>query len=364
MSQRVFPLKQRKPSSLDGLSYPVSDRITPAFGSRILPSGPIHSEVISRGKRVSVVSFSGDSILYSRYAIDVLGQKPLHLNAIRTVDGLRKAGFSGVSPMRRRPLFVITVPDFSSMSEIENRLRSFGDDLSVGLSGFRLGISSGKMAYAPLVGAMALGMVSALYLEHSFGTGAKADDQVQYVPVAQQPIDARVLGAETTNEADVDITQVLLQLSAKDPSKIEFENRVRKMVKGYPIEDMVPYIVEQDRTVAIYLIAIAKKESGWGAHVPVLDGQDCFNYWGSRGIRLLMGTGGHTCFNSRKDAVETVGKRLHTLIYDNNLSTPEELIVWKCGSTCAGHDPYGVQKWISDVDLYYEKLNAVDSTNG
>ncbi|MEI7750308.1 MAG: hypothetical protein WCJ25_04900 [Candidatus Moraniibacteriota bacterium] len=327
-------------------------------------SGSVRSEVISRGKRVSVVSFSGDSILYPRYAIDVLGEKPLYLNRIRTVDGLRQPGFSGVSPTRRRPIVIaITVPDLSAIRGLEARFQTFGEDLSAGLSGFRLGISSGKAAYVPLVGAMALGMVSALYLEHSFGAGAKADDQVQYVPI-EQPLDARVLGAETTNDADVDIANVLMELSAQDPSKVEFENRIREMVKGYPIEDMVPYIVEQDRTVATYLIAIAKKESGWGVHVPVLDGQDCFNYWGYRGIRLMMGTGGHTCFNSRKDAVETVGKRLHTLIYDNNLSTPEELIVWKCGSTCAGHDPYSVQKWISDVDMYYEKLNVSEETSG
>jgi len=303
-------------------------------------------------------------MLYSRYAIDVLGEKPLYLSRIRTVDGLRQPGFAGVSPMHRRPIVIaVAIPDFSAIRGLEERFRSFGDDLSAGLSGFRLGISSGKAAYVPLVGAMALGMVSALYLEHSFGAGAKADDQVRYVPI-EQPLDARVLGEETTNEADVDIANVLMELSAQDPSKVEFENRIREMVKGYPIEDMVPYIVEQDRTVAIYLVAIAKKESGWGVHVPVLEGQDCFNYWGYRGIRVLMGTGGHTCFNSRKDAVETVGKRLYTLIYEKNLSTPEDLIVWKCGSSCAGHDPYSVQKWISDVDLYYEKLNVLDQAGG
>ena len=120
---------------------------------------------------------------------------------------------------------------------------------------------------------------------------------------------------------------------------------------------MLPYIFEKDRLVATFLIAIGKKESAWGVHVPVLDDQDCFNYWGFRGQRRLMGTGGHTCFNSRKDAVDTVAKRLSSLIHDSKLDTPQELILWKCGSTCAGHSPYSVQKWIADVDLYYQELN-------
>lgn len=302
-------------------------------------------------------------MLYSRYAVDTLRQKPLYLNPIRTVDGLRPAGFSGVTPMRRRPIGIsIRIPevDLTVFHELERRFQSFGDDLSVGLSGFRLGITSGRTAYVPLVGAMALGMVSALFLQHSFGSGVKADDQVQYVQV-QPTIDAKVLGTDT--ESDTDMQKILTDLSI-DKEQTDFERRVREMVKGYPIEDMVPYIVEQDRTVAMYLIAIAKKESAWGVHAPVLEGQDCFNYWGYRGIRMMMGTGGHTCFNSRKDAVETVAKRLHRLIYEENLSTPEELIVWKCGSSCAGHDPYSVQKWISDVDMYYEKLNVPEEGKG
>ncbi len=355
MSSRVSPLQNQKPSSVDGVSSAHPGRIVFIPESRNRVAGPVRSEVISHGRRVSVVSFSEDPILYSRYAVDVLGEKPMYLNPIKTVDGLRPAGFAGVTLMRRRS-FAISVPDLSAVHDLEARFQSFGEDLSVGLSGFRLGISSGKAAYVPLVGAMALGMLSALYLEQSFGTGAKADDQIQYVRV-EQPLTAKVLGAETTKETDIDTAKVLMELSTQDPSTKEFEKRVRDLVKGYPIEGMVPYIIEQDRTVAIYLVAIAKKESAWGIHSPVLDGEDCFNYWGYRGIRKLMGTGGHTCFNSRKDAVETVAKRLNTLIYENKLDTPQKLIKWKCGSSCAGHDPYGVQKWISDVDLYYRKLN-------
>ena len=135
------------------------------------------------------------------------------------------------------------------------------------------------------------------------------------------------------------------------------EDLAYETVEGYPIEKMLPYILDQDPEVAKYLIAIAKQESAWGKRVPVLNGQDCYNYWGYRGIRKLMGSGGHTCFNSRKDAVETVGKRLKELIYDYDRGTADRLIVWKCGSSCAGHSQAGVDRWIGVVDTYYDKLS-------
>jgi hypothetical protein len=151
----------------------------------------------------------------------------------------------------------------------------------------------------------------------------------------------------------------------KDDASIDAESEysldyeAHELVDGYPIEKMLPYILEQDPEVAKYLIAIAKQESAWGKRVPVLNGQDCYNYWGYRGKRKLMGSGGHTCFNSRKDAVETVGKRLHELIYDYDRKTPERLIVWKCGSSCAGHSQEGVDRWINTIKSNYNKLSDV-----
>jgi len=135
------------------------------------------------------------------------------------------------------------------------------------------------------------------------------------------------------------------------------ESEAEEMVEGYPIEKMLPYILEQDPEVAKYLIAMAKQESQWGKRVPVLNGQDCYNYWGFRSKRKLMGSGGHTCFNSRKDAVETVGRRIHELIYEYDRKTAERLIVWKCGNSCAGHSPEGVSRWIGTVDTYYQRLS-------
>jgi len=137
----------------------------------------------------------------------------------------------------------------------------------------------------------------------------------------------------------------------------QYKETVQKMVKGYPIEGMLSYIFEQDRLTSAFLIGIAKKESNWGKRVPVLNGQDCFNYWGYRGVRRLMGTGGHTCFNSSKDAVDTVAKRLSTLIHSEKLDTPEKMIIWKCGFSCSGHSRESVKKWISDVDMYFKQLS-------
>ncbi len=353
MSSRVFPLKERKSDHVDGIA-PAGDRTS--FVSRVSRTetdDSVRSVVFSRGRRTSVASFRGDGYLYPARAIDMLGERPIRLFSVRTVDGLRKPGFI---PSSERLIVSETffLPSKESFLAVEESFKTFGADISAGLSGFRFGISSGRLAYAPLIGAMALGMVSALSIEHSFGNGVQAEEaRVVYVERTQE---RTTLGTE---QDDLMSTEDLFsELSAQDPDKKEFESRIRKMVKGYPIEDMIPSIVEKDRTVAMFLIAIAKKESDWGKHVPVLEGQDCFNYWGYRGLRKMMGTGGHTCFNSRKDAVDTVGRRLEKLIYESKLDTPKELILWKCGSSCAGHSSYSVAKWISDVDLYYRKLNA------
>ncbi len=145
-------------------------------------------------------------------------------------------------------------------------------------------------------------------------------------------------------------------IALESTGKMELQRELNEMVEGYPIEQMVPYIAEQDEKVAAFLVAIAKKESAWGKRVPVLGGKDCFNYWGYRGGGNRVTRGGYTCFDSPQQAVETVGKRIAYLVQDQGLDTPNKMIVWKCGSTCAGHSSYGVQKWISDVSLYFKKI--------
>ena len=146
-------------------------------------------------------------------------------------------------------------------------------------------------------------------------------------------------------------------LPAKQITKpTAFATNIAKMVQGYPIEQMTPYILKQDPKVAAFMIAIAKKESAWGVHHPVLGGEDCFNYWGFRLKSDRMGSGGHTCFDSPQEAVEIVGARLSHLVNDEKIDTPKEMVIWKCGYGCDGPEADGSQKWIKDVDYYYKQM--------
>lgn len=140
--------------------------------------------------------------------------------------------------------------------------------------------------------------------------------------------------------------------------KTALEEDIVSLVKGYPIESMSGEIARHDRRVAAFMIAIAKKESNWGKRIPVLDGKDCYNYWGFREVRDRMGSGGHTCFENKRDAVRSVSRRIETLMYEYDRDTPQEMIVWKCGYSCDGHSDVSVDKWIRDVDYYFRKLKA------
>lgn len=150
-------------------------------------------------------------------------------------------------------------------------------------------------------------------------------------------------GAEKMIEADQDKNM---------PDRLN-EDIVRDMVKGYPIERMVPYIAKKDKAVAAFLIGIARKESGWGEHAPSYKGRDCYNYWGYKGNYNLVG--GYSCFDSPEQAIDAVGERIGQLI-GKKIDTPERMVVWKCGSSCAGHDPGGVKSWIGSVRQYWAKL--------
>ncbi|MBT3355905.1 glucosaminidase domain-containing protein [bacterium] len=133
----------------------------------------------------------------------------------------------------------------------------------------------------------------------------------------------------------------------------ELEGEIYEILKGNPMEEMAPLIAKKDRTVAAFLVGIAMKESGFGRHVPVLNGKNCYNYWGYRGIRKKMGTGGHTCFDGPQDAIDTVGGRLERLV-KIDVDTPQEMVLWKCGSACS-KDP-NAGRWINDVTINFSKL--------
>lgn len=142
-------------------------------------------------------------------------------------------------------------------------------------------------------------------------------------------------------------------LNEKNINNEEKKNKLNQMVIGYPIEEMIPFIAERDERTAAFLIAIARKESTWGQHAPSKNGRDCYNYWGYKGsYHLVMG---YSCFDSPEQAVQVVGDKIDQLIA-KKIDTPAKMVVWKCGSSCAGHDPGGVRSWIGTVESYMKKL--------
>ena len=52
-----------------------------------------------------------------------------------------------------------------------------------------------------------------------------------------------------------------------------FELELRTFTVGYPVAKMIPAILSQDRNVAVFLVAIAKKESNWGKAAPMKEGR-------------------------------------------------------------------------------------------
>lgn len=147
---------------------------------------------------------------------------------------------------------------------------------------------------------------------------------------------------------------------------VRVENRgIREKVTAlasdaYPLSDMAGSIATYDAHIAGLIVGIAKKESDWGKHTPKLHGEECFNYWGYRGYGNRGVTeDGYGCFEKPADAVNTIGNRLIELSQLRGTTDPERMIVWKCGSSCATHSPASVQKWISDVRLYYQQFAGV-----
>jgi hypothetical protein len=140
--------------------------------------------------------------------------------------------------------------------------------------------------------------------------------------------------------------------SEKDALKSE----IADIVKNTPMVAMTDSISEKNRTVAAFLVGIAMKESKFGIYSPKIAGRDCYNYWGFKGGGKTV-VGGYTCFASPEDAVDAVAKRIEKMVA-KGVKSPAQAISWKCGSSCAGHDPGGVHKWIADVAINFNKINS------
>ncbi|OGI25143.1 MAG: hypothetical protein A3J76_02965 [Candidatus Moranbacteria bacterium RBG_13_45_13] len=132
------------------------------------------------------------------------------------------------------------------------------------------------------------------------------------------------------------------------------EKQIRKLIKGYPIEKMTPYISKKDEKVAAFLVAIAKKESNWGVYSPKKNGRECYNYWGYRGQENPTPSG-YSCFSSPQQAVNIVGKRINNLVAQK-VDTPREMVLWKCGDGCTRSGARGEAKWVRDVEFFYKKI--------
>jgi hypothetical protein len=252
-------------------------------------------------------------------------------------------------------------------SDLKERYASLRIYFSDTLTGYTHGVSMVRAWNLSLIGSLIFGMFLMTMIYRYLGPGAQAKmqeakDKVETEQIMQKQEAERVLGEELVRQevekkAQDEYTAKLL-VDSVNAKQADFEKEIREMVKGYPIEQMVSEIAKKDRVVAAFLIGIARKESSWGVHVPVLNGEDCFNYWGYRGIREKMGTGGHTCFNSPKDAVDTVAKRIEFLVLDKKLNTPDKMVIWKCGSNCAvTGGQAAANKWIDDVNFYFRKFD-------
>jgi hypothetical protein len=70
-----------------------------------------------------------------------------------------------------------------------------------------------------------------------------------------------------------------------------------------------------------------------------------------------MGSGGHTCFDNPREAVDVVARRIAEIIERNDAQSARDMLVWKCGSDCSvTGGQRDADKWALDVDFYAEKI--------
>lgn len=224
-----------------------------------------------------------------------------------------------------------------------------------GLGRLRGGRNATKKNIVLAITILALG--TGLFFYSFFGTSAyaeKSHGDEEILPEHIDPLNKIGMGLELERCKN---RQSSCREIKKETSSLNGKEKIiLPEVSGHPIEEMVPHIQKRNDNTAAFLVAIAKKESNWGKYSPQKNGRTCYNYWGYRGSYNQTASG-YSCFDSPEQAIQEVGDRIENLI-GQNIDTPEEMIVWKCGATCAGHNPEDVRKWISDVKLYYDKINS------
>jgi hypothetical protein len=220
------------------------------------------------------------------------------------------------------------------------------------------------------VSVMCVAAITSVFLISHSTANSIAEEMMKSQKIATEKtiaIQTKVLGmkdekanSQFENNLDKFVLDTLKQFD--NIKSEEFEGELKGILAGSPMEKMTPLIAKQDRTIAAFIVGIAKKESDFGRHVPVLNGQDCFNYWGYRGIRSRMGSGGHTCFDSPEDAINTVAGRIKDLV-QADVDTPQEMVIWKCGSACNQDSQWAVKKWINDVSIYFQEISNKSKDN-
>lgn len=215
-----------------------------------------------------------------------------------------------------------------------------------------------RIVRAVFLSSVFLPAVAVTALHPRYGETSPAPDEAA-VPASPLPVADRMADAFRFIPDMPKETRLSRENRSDDPddsAEAVLAGGIRGIVSGYPIEAMADDIAHFDREVAALIVGIAKKESDWGRRSPRDASGDCFNYWGYKGSGGRGSAMGYACFDSRGEAVRAVGGRIAELVAARQASDPERLVVWKCGSSCAGHDPEGVRKWIADVRHYYEKV--------
>jgi len=152
------------------------------------------------------------------------------------------------------------------------------------------------------------------------------------------------------NEEDLEKKDVAF---AEEPNQ-KLKETLEEILKNTPMEQMVELIAKQDRIVAAFIVGIAMKESKFGVYSPKKNGRDCYNYWGYKGKENPV-RGGYSCFSSPQEAIEKVSIRIKRFT-DKGVSSPSQMLAWKCGSSCKNHDSKGITKWIADVSIHFNKV--------
>ncbi|HDH07560.1 MAG TPA: hypothetical protein ENG89_00880, partial [Candidatus Moranbacteria bacterium] len=243
------------------------------------------STLFSQGKRTDCF-FTEDSKLYITPREQKLFEKGVALNqSVKDWDSLSARVIKG---------YIERVPRQKDTSflykKLLQRCEKFGEELSVGSRNVIERFSVVKLWNASIIAAILFGMFTMTMIYRHLGQGAFAGStdgsSIVQKDSDSSPVlltESQVLGAEDSSDEDeidnqdnVEYIEKVIQNLEKS-EKRELEKEIKKMVEGYPIEKMVPYIVEKDKIVVAFLIGIAKKESNWGKRVPVLNEQDCYN---------------------------------------------------------------------------------------